>query len=51
MQDGRSPLHIAVDNNLAQIAKLLIEKGADVNAFTEARNQLKILSFYLFLVP
>lgn len=33
---GRTPLHWAVDNNDLQLAQLLLEHGADANAYTTA---------------
>ncbi len=31
-KDGKTPLHIAVENNYEDIVKLLLQKNADVNA-------------------
>jgi hypothetical protein len=40
---GRTPLHWAVDNNDVDLARLLLNKGADPNAYT--RNGLSILVY------
>jgi ankyrin repeat protein len=40
-QDGWTPLHIAAEYNNVDVVRILIEKGADINA----SNKVKITSF------
>jgi hypothetical protein len=45
-RNGMTPLHIALDTNHSEIAKLLIEKGADINAISsKGHTPLSIATF------
>ena len=42
-QDGRTSLHYAACHNALNVAKLLIEKGADVNAIDSVCTQFLVI--------
>ena len=45
---GKTPLHIAIENNSKEIGEVLISKGADINA--KASLSLNILVLFLIKI-
>ena len=48
-QDDWTALHFALDNGNSDVAKLLLDKGADVNATTNVSNIILYIAMLLCL--